>query len=100
MSTNVTFTAEDLAWISKETPEKIRASMRKFREDLDAFWKQHRGLKERYPDKWIAFRDGSVVAVADSHPELLELTDSKGLPRDGLITEFLSTKKVSWPPRA
>ena len=75
------------------SPEEIHQGLTKFRKDVNLLAKQRPELTKKYPNKWIAFYDGSVVFVADTLDELLQIADKKRLPRDKVVTQFLSTEK-------
>ena len=49
-------------------------------------------LLERHPNKWVAMADGEVVVVADSMTDLLKVVDDRGIPRTGLVVEYLDTE--------
>ena len=53
--------------------------------------KERSSLKEQYPDKWIAWGEEGVVAVADSQKELLEILDPMGLGSWDVVTDYLDT---------
>ena len=48
-------------------------------------------LLEKYPDKWIAWGENGVVAVADTHEELLAITHPMGLGTWDVVTDYLDT---------
>ena len=48
-------------------------------------------LLEKYPDKWIAWGEDGVVAVADTHEELFAIIDPMGLGTWDVETDYLDT---------
>ena len=49
-------------------------------------------LLEKYPDKWIAWGEDGVVAVADTHEELLAIIHPMGLGTWDVETDYLDTE--------
>ena len=54
--------------------------------------KERSSLKEQYPDKWIAWGEEGVVAVADTHQELLAIIHPMGLGSWDVVTDYLDTE--------
>jgi len=75
------------------SPEEIYQELAKFRRDVTLLAQQRPNLVKKHPNKWIAFYDGKVVFIADTLEELLQIVDKEGLPRDRVVTQFLSTEK-------
>ena len=75
-------------------PQTILEDLTKFRKDVMLLAEQRASLTKQHPDKWIAFYEGKVVFITDSLDELLVKIDDKKLPRDMVITQFLSTEKM------
>lgn len=53
--------------------------------------KEHAGLIEQYPDRWIAVGLDGLLAVGDSEDEVFQALDGKGIPRSDVVVEFLDT---------
>ena len=49
-------------------------------------------LKEQHPNKWVAWGEDGVVAVADSHKELLAIIRPMGLGTWDVATGYLNTE--------
>lgn len=75
------------------SPEKIYEDLTKFRRDVTLLAQQRPKLTKKHPNKWIAFYNGNVLFIADTLDDLLQLVDKEGLPRDKVVTQFLSTQK-------
>lgn len=53
-------------------------------------------LAKEYPNRWVAYHDEKLTAVADSHQELLRQIDEQGIPRSDVQTEFLEDPPSVW----
>ena len=53
-------------------------------------------LFEQYPDQWVAMDEDGLVAVADSHDNLLEALADKGRYAGDLATKHLDTQPELW----
>jgi hypothetical protein len=86
----------DMKFVNKMgNPGHIHQELMKFRKDVLLLAKQRASLTKQYPNMWIAFYDGQVVFVAKTLDALLNKIDKKKLPRDMVITQFLSTEKIA-----
>ena len=72
-------------------PAKIRESLRGLREQLQVFYSLYDDLLEQYPDRWIAFHDGKVLASGDSQEAILAEVESQGMHRQDVLSEYLDT---------
>ena len=75
-------------------PQIILEDLSKFRKDVILLAEQRANLTKQYPNKWIAFFEGKVVFIAGTLDELLIEIDNSKMPRDMVITQFLSTEKI------
>lgn len=76
-------------------PEQIHENLVKFRKDVLLLAQQRPSLTKKHPNKWIAFYNGQVVNVANNLDALLNEIDKRKLPRNMVVTQFLSTEKVA-----
>lgn len=53
-------------------------------------------LLEQYPDQWAAIDEDGLVAVADTHEDLLKALADKGLYAGDLAIQDLSTESDKW----
>ena len=53
-------------------------------------------LFEQYPDQWVAMDEDGLVAVADSHGNLLKALADKGRYAGDLATKHLDTQPELW----
>ena len=53
--------------------------------------KEHAGLIEQFPDRWVAVGLGGLIAVGDSEDEIFGVLNEKGIPRSDVVVEFLDT---------
>lgn len=76
------------------SPQQIVEELKKFRKDVILLSEQRASFTKQYPNKWIAFYGGKLVFVAGTLDELLVEIDNKKIPRDLVITQFLSNEKI------
>ena len=72
--------------------ERLFRSERAFRRlhrELDA-------LYEQYPDQWVAMDEDGLVAVSDSHDNLLKALADQGRHAGYLATTHLNTQPEEW----
>jgi hypothetical protein len=74
-------------------PQTIVEDLVQFRKDVNLLAKQRAKLTTQYPNKWIAFYEGKVLLIENSLDQLLTEIDRREIPRDKVITQFLSNKK-------
>lgn len=59
-----------------------------------AFWQRnHRTLLEKYPEQFVAVRDGAVVATAPNLDELLRLLERQGLKPTDVWARFITATR-------
>jgi hypothetical protein len=86
----------DMKFVNKKgNPENIHQELMKFRKDVLLLAQQRTSLTKKHPNMWIAFYNGEVVYVAKTLDDLLTEIDKMKLPRDMVITQFLSTEKIA-----
>ena len=71
-------------------PKNLVADLESFREDALYLANRRRELTRRYAEQWVAVYSSRVRARAETLDELLEAIDRKGLPRDGVVVDFLT----------
>ncbi|MDA1062629.1 MAG: DUF5678 domain-containing protein [Chloroflexi bacterium] len=69
--------------------DEVRVRMNALRRSASVFSSRSPRLIEMYPERWVAVRDGAVVADAVTLPELLESVDKLGLPRNEILVRFI-----------
>jgi len=77
------------------SPEQIRENLIKFTRDVALLAQKRPELTEQYPDKWVAFYSGEVILISDTLDKLLEGVDQKGIEREKVVTQFLSSEKIT-----
>ena len=77
-----------VAALNERMDRSERAFRRMYRE-LDT-------LLEQYPDQWVAMDEDGLVAVADSHDNLLKTLADKGRYASDLATKHLNTQPDEW----
>lgn len=75
------------------SPEKIIEELLQFRKDVILLAQLRPNLTKKYPDKWVAFHNGKVIRIEDTLGGLLKELDKQRLPRNKVVTQFLSTAK-------
>ena len=55
-------------------------------------------LQEAYGGKFVATRNGEVVASGDNNAEMLRDLKEKGLDGQGLLFQFVPAKDTIWCP--
>ena len=75
------------------TKDDVLAERARF-ERRERWWAANRaGLTRRFPDQWIAVREGEVVTASPDLEEFLSALRALELsPRDDVETEFLNTQ--------
>ncbi len=59
-----------------------------------AFWKRnHRTLLEKYPEQFVAVRDGAVVAIAPDLDGLLRALERQGLKPTDVWARFITATR-------
>ena len=53
--------------------------------------KEHAGLIEQCPDRWVAVGLDGLLAVGDSEDRVFEIIDDKGIHRSRVMVEYLDT---------
>ena len=72
--------------------EYVSGLMRNMDEVHKRLYKVRSSLKEQYPNKWIAWGEEGVVAVADTQKELLAIIHPMGLGTWDVVTDYLDTE--------
>jgi hypothetical protein len=66
-------------------------------EAQDAFWEAHiLELMEKYPDQFVAVRDGVVVATSPDLLVLLDALKAKGLGARDACVRYMETNPGRW----
>ena len=77
----------------KSTVTEYQETFQKFKRDVDYYEARREELLKRYPERWIAIRDGEVIVAASSPEEIRDYITEKGLPRDRVLVRHLTTKE-------
>lgn len=72
-----------------ERMERSERAFRRLYREMDA-------LFEQYPDQWVAMDEDGLVAVADSHDNLLKALAAQGRYAGDLATKHLDTQPDEW----
>lgn len=72
--------------ISKREPEPV--------DDLDWLISNMSELRRQYAGHWIAITQGQVVASALTLPELVEVTEARGI--ESPFVTFISDEEITW----
>jgi predicted N-acetyltransferase YhbS len=73
------------------TLDRAHAALREAEAER-SFWEQHAvELLRRFPDQFVAVRDGEVVASGAELPDLIAQLKAKGISPSGLWIRFLAT---------
>jgi hypothetical protein len=97
-------TREDLGRMSEEELQELFGPMIREAEafapgrdaSVSALTRDYERLRKQHPNKWVAYVEGELRAVTDSHDALLEATDSQGIERRALVTEFIADPPRIW----
>lgn len=76
------------------TAKKLHSEIINYRKDINSLAMRCKQLVKKYPNEWIAFSEGRVVARAKTLDGLLKITDRKNLSRNKIITQYLRTGKM------
>ena len=74
--------------------EAIMKSSEQHQKDWDFLETHSKEWHKQYPEKWVAVYQEELVAVADDFDTLLSNIDEKNIPRDKVVVEFLTTKRI------
>jgi hypothetical protein len=69
----------------------IKEELERARSDALYFESRRPELLHRYPNHWVAVYDKQVVGTAKELPILLTQIDNRGVPRDRVFIEYLTT---------
>ena len=72
--------------------ENLFREMRDRAELRRQFEKDRPRLAKLYNNQWIAYSAGRVISHADTHEEVLEEIDARGIPRNSMITQYFADK--------
>ena len=82
--------ATSLNPVDPETLAKFRRA-----EEEQRFWdEQYCVLRERYPEQFVAVKDGAVVVFHGDLFRFRELLEARGLSAQDVYVEFLTTRPV------
>jgi hypothetical protein len=70
-------------------PAELRRNMEQFDRSCDAFQDQYPKLLEKYPDRWVAFYNGVLVATDESFDSILDRLRSLGIPPGHTYVRFV-----------
>ena len=71
---------------------EIHEGLRAYSNRVEQMEARRAELTKQYPDKWVAMANRDIVAVAESLTALITEVDKQGIPRFGLVVEYLDTK--------
>lgn len=74
--------------------ECVSLSLAKFEEDFISFHKELPKLRERFPNKFIAFVDGKVVSSEDSIEKVKEDLINQRIEPSEVVIEFISKQEI------
>ena len=77
------------------SPQAAYDELIRFAKDADSLSKIRSKLTIEYPDKWVAFYNGELVAIADTLEEVLSDIRKAGLREHDVVTQFLNNKKMT-----
>lgn len=80
--------------IDSNMQNETESSLIKYEEDYIAFQKQIPRLRETEPNRFIAFRDGKVIATGLSVSEVSKELVSKGIEPSGTVIEFVAKEEL------
>lgn len=71
------------------SPREIARRLRRFGKSTRYFAAESKALREKYPNSWVAILDGEVQAHAKTLPGIRRKIQAKGLPREGMLVQYL-----------
>jgi hypothetical protein len=77
------------------SPDQVRKELLRFSKNVNLLAARRQELTRLYPNKWVAFYDGDIISIGNDLSDLLIEIDAKGLKRDAVITQYLSTEKMT-----
>ena len=69
--------------------DQVLEDLGSIRRSQKAFSGQHRQLSREHPNRWVAFHNGKMAALADSLDGVLEAADEKKIPRGKMVIRYL-----------
>jgi hypothetical protein len=78
------------------TKEGFRRASEAAERNAKAFQDALPRLAKQYPNKWVAYHEEELKAVADSHDDLLRQLDEQGIPRGDPQIRFLEHPQRVW----
>jgi hypothetical protein len=75
-------------------PVELRRHMEQYDRSCDAFQDQYPELLQKYPDRWVAFFNGVLVATGESFNPLLERLRGLGIDPGHTYVRFIWSKPV------
>ena len=77
--------------------EVFLKEMEEFHEAVTRLWDEYDALIEKHPDKWVVMGKDRVLAVCDSHKEVLSTVEPLRARGDAYIVEFSGYEpRVLW----
>ena len=70
-------------------PKLVDSDLQRFRKDTEVLSSMGANLMAKYPKRWVAVYDGKVQTNARSLNQLLTDVDMLGLPRDGIVIQYI-----------
>ena len=74
--------------------ECISLSLAEYEKDFISFNKQLSKLRERFPNKFVAYIDGKVISSKDSIEEIKEDLISQDIEPSKTVIEFVSREEI------
>jgi hypothetical protein len=78
--------------LSQAEQDEIRDAFRGHRVREEFWATRYEDYKVRYPDQFVAVKDGEVVAASKDLRDLVHLLDAKGIEPTQAWLEFIRTK--------
>jgi hypothetical protein len=72
----------------------FRRNVEQFDRSCDAFQAQYPQLVEKYPDRWVAFYNGVLVATNEDFESLLQRLKGLGIPPGHTCVKFVFKEPV------
>jgi len=76
------------------TEEQLLMEMKNFDRDSDLFNKSIKALRKDFKDKFVAFKDGKVIANGCTFDELRDVTEKKHIDLGSCVVQFILEKDV------
>ena len=71
-------------------PAELVRNMETFNRSCDAFDAQYKDLHAKYPDRWVAFYNGVLIATTESLDSVIERLKGAGIPTGHSYVRFIA----------